>query len=248
VLPLHSSISFVLLYIGVQLAKQRHLTSSFMAECWGAFSINKNISSLTLASLDVFKDYLEKQIRESGPIVSRPSNKRERVQDTPPAKKRGVDQTHRVTPNVDVVKQLSSNNNIKDNTTSQVVRVSYNEREGAGKVIATYNPHNLASRSSSTTATTRPRCQIDYDFSTNVTQAYRHMYTTPEERSAALNDHLVELGNIMIEHFGLDKEPGDDDGNEDDMILEAVGVPRQGNVCCIGRICNSVRSLIGFVY
>ena len=68
-----------------------------------------------------------------------------------------------------------------------------------------------------------------------------------DERAKALDDQLVKMGKIMMERYnipdGSDESAMDVDANDDTAIapLEAVGVPNQDKVCCIGRICNAVR-------
>jgi hypothetical protein len=68
------------------------------------------------------------------------------------------------------------------------------------------------------------------------------MFTPLEERAKALDQHLVDMGEVMVERYGLGKQ---DEDNETGIAgLEAVGVPRQDMVCCIGRVCNAVRASI----
>ena len=76
----------------------------------------------------------------------------------------------------------------------------------------------------------KARCLISLDFPTNVTQAYRHMFTTLEERARILDDHLASMGEDIVDFLG----------SEGVAELEAVGVPRQELVTCVGRICNEV--------
>ena len=109
---------------------------------------------------------------------------------------------------------------------------SYGERKNAGQVIVTFNPNNLPAIT--TNESSLRRCEVSASFPTNVKKPYRHMFTTLEERSNALDGHLVKMGEEMIERYGI----GKDDGI---AALEAVGIPRQDKVCCIGRVCNEVR-------
>ena len=141
----------------------------------------------------------------------------------------------------------------------------YGERTNVGQTVATYNPSNLADHAVSATDDMEdgpnPRCTIDATLdgtSVNVTKPYRYMFTPLEDRAKALDDHLVGLGEEIMERFDIKaKEAGKKDassnkadgdakeGDADKAIapLESVGVPRQEAVCCIGRICNEVRSL-----
>jgi hypothetical protein len=110
---------------------------------------------------------------------------------------------------------------------------SYGDRTGAGKVIVTFNPKDLPPMEDE--ASSKSRCIVSTkDFSsTNVSKPYRHMFTTLEERGEALDLHLRKMGEEMIERYDIGKSDGI-------AALEAVGVPRQEKVCCIGRICNEV--------
>jgi hypothetical protein len=57
------------------------------------------------------------------------------------------------------------------------------------------------------------------------------MFTTLEERAKILDDQLVTMGEEIMESCL---------GGDDVAELEAVGVPRQDKVTCVGRICNEV--------
>ena len=119
---------------------------------------------------------------------------------------------------------------------------SYEERTGVGKVVVAYHPKH-AFKAEHIPATGKPRCTISTDFETNLTKAYRHMFTPLEERARILDDHLMSLGDKIMESLAT----------EDVADIEAVGVPRQDKVTCVGRICNEVskidrkgRFLLGF--
>jgi hypothetical protein len=144
----------------------------------------------------------------------------------------------------------------------------YGERTNVGQTVATFNPSNLAEYAASAADDMEdgpnPRCTIDATLdgaADNVTKPYRYMFTPLEERAKALDDHLVGLGEEIMERFDIKAETGKKDasnkaddakeGDADKAIapLEAVGVPRQEAVCCIGRICNEVRGsliIVGF--
>lgn len=135
----------------------------------------------------------------------------------------------------------------------------YSERPNSGKVVFTFQPAQeltssaAAAASASSELAPKRKCVVSHScFPTNVRKPYRHAFTTLEERSNALNDRLEEMGDYMKERYGLGNEDGGGDENGRDESrgdgesggavagLEAVGVPRQEKVCCIGRICNSV--------
>ena len=59
------------------------------------------------------------------------------------------------------------------------------------------------------------------------------MFTVLDERARQLDGMLQEKQEEFAEryHFGQDGAVA---------ALEAVGVPRQEPICCIGRVCNAV--------
>lgn len=145
----------------------------------------------------------------------------------------------------------------------------YGERTNVGQTVATYNPANLPDYTSSGADGVEdltPRCTIDGQpaGSQNVTKPYRYMFTPLEDRARALDDHLVGLGEEIMERFDIkageeagssaaakrEQDAAAEDGAADKAIapLEAVGVPRQEAVCCIGRICNEVGTNMYFGY
>jgi len=134
----------------------------------------------------------------------------------------------------------------------------YEEREGAGQVAVTFDPHQVGKGASvSSLPSTQPLCTVSYDFPTNVKASYRHMFTTLAERAHALDQQLLKTSRVLMQRYGLvaaavDQKYGDE--QEENALdsasnssangiapLEAVGIPRQEPICCIGRICNAVR-------
>jgi len=232
-------------------ATSLQLSPKQMAECWEAFSLNRNLTALDDHS---FPSYRMALIKDSdnvviddnlntGAVVSALGKRSAGLPSvTPPAKRFNV-QFNDDASAVDEVagaggRRISMSpappGGLKAPAPNQP---KYDQRQGAGKVVATFDPQKLesmeiASRSSS------QKCTISYSFESNIQKPYRHMFTALEERAHALDKHLVDMGDAMIERYGLGKE---DEGNETEIAgLEAVGVPRQEKVCCIGRICNAV--------
>lgn len=134
-------------------------------------------------------------------------------------------------------------------TESARKKAKYEERQGAGSVVSTLNA-NLAA-TGATAPLAKPRCRIAWNNTTtattnnnndqaidellaasNVQAPYRHMFTTVEHKARALEAHLNELSALFQTQYAF--------GQGDLAALEAVGVPRQEMVCCLGRICNSV--------
>lgn len=111
--------------------------------------------------------------------------------------------------------------------------MKYNERQGVGTVVATYQA-DLGGVPTPTSD--EPRCTIEWNaskFATNVTQPYRHLFTTLPQKAQALEDHLNKMTTVLSDAHAF--------GQGDLAPLEAVGLPSQEMVCNIGRICSSVR-------
>jgi hypothetical protein len=247
------------------LASTLQVSPKQIAECWEAFSLNKNLTTLNEHSLPGFQLALSKDSNKSsfaldtGAVVSRPMlGKRQSPNTdgeslpsvTPPSSKRSnvtfPDSTYSAVDAIASKRRVSLSpappKLLADSPPSTLPK--YGERKEAGKVVVTFNPNKLEATesSSATPASSSPKCNVSTEFVTNVQEPYRHMFTPMEERAKALDQHLVDLGEVMVERYGLGKQ---DEENETGIAgLEAVGVPRQDVVCCIGRICNAVREFI----
>lgn len=116
-------------------------------------------------------------------------------------------------------------------------KMKYDERQGVGTVVATYQP-DLAVVPI-TTSPDAPRCTIQWDtstkFPTNVTQPYRHLFTPLSQKAQALEQHMQKMTRVLEDAHAF--------GQGDLASLEAVGLPGQDLVCNIGRICSSVRAI-----
>lgn len=219
-----------------------HITPLQLAEYWDAFSLNKGVEELDSHTFQSYHSDVMKRAEQDGAVVSRPalgkrsSNSSSLV--TPPNKRAANMQTP--VSAVDKVAMSNSNrvslspNKVTPHgpTTPAVNLITYGERKNAGQVLVTFNPNDLPPIVTDESNT--KRCIVSSSFSTNVEKPYRHLFTTCEERAQALDAHLEKMGEKMVERY----EIGKDDGI---AALEAVGVPRQDTVCCIGRVCNEVR-------
>jgi hypothetical protein len=119
-------------------------------------------------------------------------------------------------------------------------KAKYDERAASGSTVATYEAPHLppTSSSSSSTRQTRPKCSIaTAAFSDHTTlplaAPYRHMFTTLDQQAAALEGQLTDFSQTLVKSL----EP------QEMAAVEAVGIPRQEPVTCLGRICSSVRVL-----
>jgi len=265
-LPSPLSISVSMNNTGAALASTLHLSAKQLAESWEACSLNRNLTTLDERTFHTYRQAVIKDndgvaaellLNGNGndaAVVSRPSlggNTTKGSMDGLPA----------VTPPAKRVHQNAASASIDNGSGSKRVSLSpyppnllqtksagsnspkYSERSSAGKVVFTYEPSELEGTEAmeiETQSEPAQRCNISYDFDTNVQKPYRHMFTTLQERAQALDVQLEELGHSIQERYGLGVD-GEISETTGIAGLEAVGVPRQEKVCCIGRICNAVR-------
>jgi DNA polymerase alpha subunit B len=114
----------------------------------------------------------------------------------------------------------------------------FQTRDNAGKEITKFNDH-LPSRgtfapSSRGKATHGARCRVEFtdpDLFDNVSQRYRYMFTTLEERARALDQQLLRLQSEMCAALGLAED-----------ALAPLGLPAPEPVWVCGRVCNESSS------
>ena len=221
-----------------------------MAVCWDTLSLNRNLNTLDNHSFDAFRAELLKHANVNSNTISTTLRKRSTPPSvTPPAKR-----AQRMDQNADTPKP-SATATLNERRVSlspdvPVARPSsssslYDERKGVGEVVHSWNPNELKDAGddggSTKQSTKNTRCVItNADFDTNVKTRYRHMNHTVEEVARILDGHLVRLGDAMKEKYGLGEDTSKDANDSGIAVLEAVGVPRQDPLCCIGRICNEV--------
>ena len=248
---------------GAALAKSLNIPPEQMAITWEAFSLNKNTSTLDEHSFEPFRQQIIKlsdfdvdmtdaiadsaiQIkREMSPNMITPAGKRPHHSAalTTTSSSLPTRQTTLIYQPNNVVGQRHRVSLGPDPPLSQQPKTeeasAFSQRQNAGTIVATFNPNNLAPVDSASAASLhKPKCVVAYDqFDTNVSEPYRHMFTVMDDRARQLDHWLVQKGEEMQEryHFGEDS---------DVAALEAVNVPRQEKICCIGRICNSVRKIV----
>ena len=216
------------------MATTLHVTPKQMVECWEAFSLNKNVTELNNHTFQAYRTQLIKDadassaaMTEAAAIQSRNVKREATNMVTPPAPKR--QNKGDSTSSVDSV----ARSNIAS-PKRKVALPKYNERTKVGEVVASYRPEgvpDMIKKSNSKAG----KCVISVDeFETNVQKPYRHMFTTMEERAAALETQLTTLGNEIIQTYGIN------DGENGIAPLEQINVPRQDKMCVVGRICNEV--------
>jgi hypothetical protein len=241
---------------GTALVKTFRIKPKELVECWEAYSLNKNVAKLDMASYENFRKHLikERNINDDrmdvdGAIFTRPKRQTESSAAviTPSSSKRQYSSANRQQQQradggdrslLDRSRvSLSPESPLLDEEET-TKKPAFSERKDSGKVVAAFNPKNLpvpTPQSVGTATTAVARCSVDYErYDTNVKKPYRHMFTTLEERSRQLDAMIQEKQELYSERY--------DFGSETFAELEAVGIPRQEPVCCIGRICNAVRT------
>ena len=236
-----------------------------MAECWEAFSLTRNVSELTDHTFASYKTQLIKDAEQNGSALPtsteansdlggavnrRPGLGKRQTSDglnlvTPPTKRQAnrMDEPGTASSVDSIARDGSSVSSTPQRPKIMPVMPKYVERTGVGEVVTSFVSSNISKKSDDAAAApseaSRPpnKCTISSTFPTNITKPYRHMFTTLQERAQALEDHLVDMGNAIIAKHGI-RENSDDGADNGIAPLEAVNVPRQETVCCIGRICN----------
>ena len=225
-----------------------------MGLCWEAFSINREVTELDEHCFESFRTALIKYADDNSPapdntISSRPVKRSTPPSVTPPTKRTHINHranasstSQQVPDSIDDGRRRLSLCPELPKSSANTTTSSYEERKDVGKVVQSWNPYNLPEHVGQHVLK-KPRCFISTcDFTNNIKHSFRHMNTTIEEEARILDQHMVQLGEKMTERYGL----GDDKATECEVStnavasLEAVGVPRQEPVCCIGRICNEV--------
>ena len=242
-----------------------------MSDCWEAYSLNKNVTELTNHTFESFRTQLCASSggnnNNVGVIQTRPV-KREKpspMMITPPhsSNKRAKAASSIVgTHNKSSVDAIASKNPATTSpervgSSSQTEKkpivfptnvANYEERKDAGTVVTTFgNAIKDAAATSGGGGTARRHVTIStQEFEgTNVQKPYRFMFSTIPDRAQALEKHLTSVSENLIEKYGISNEGGGNDAGGSNQItspLEQVNIPRQDVVCCIGRICNEVRT------
>lgn len=258
---------------GVALASTLQMTPEAMATCWEAFSLTKKVSELTSHTFEAYKTQVYKHSENAPPSVVTSSNssdhggaiqsrnvKRQASTVTPPSAKR---QQQTPPKNSKGAAGSSSVDSVALNTSESPSPAAasrpktpgpplpkYEERTKVGQVAASFNPKEWpAIAAPTTTGAGKQRCVIEakdlfgnaattITTSNNITEPYRHMFTAISERAQALEEHLQSMGQQIIDKYGIS------DGENGIAPLEQVNIPRQETVCCVGRICNEVRTMI----
>ena len=129
----------------------------------------------------------------------------------------------RATPDAPPVPSVTPNKKLRPTISDKSHLPQYNARKNVGAVVASFNP-----QLDPIEANDKP-CSIDVAcFETNVPESYRTHFTTLDERARVLEDQLEQAMDLFAEKL------------DDSIPWEAVGVPRQEKIRCVGRICNSV--------
>ena len=228
----------------IALSSSYNIQPDQMVLCWEAFSLNRNLQSLDEHCFESFRAAIMKYAdnapkSEPDTVISRPSKRTPPPSVTPPAKRQQQQQGS--AGNTDnQARRISLSPDAP--TSAPKPTLLYEERKSAGQVVHTYNPNEIAEDDRREKPLTVQRCQISVNtFPNNVDKKYRHMNTTIDEKARVLDKHLNDMGDKMAERYGLGVRPEGSNADEAVAGLEAVGIPRQEPVCCIGRICNEAQ-------
>mmetsp|Transcript_6307 Transcript_6307/g.9703 ORF Transcript_6307/g.9703 Transcript_6307/m.9703 type:complete len:604 (+) Transcript_6307:167-1978(+) len=190
-----------------------------LAEVWEAHSINKNISELTDHTFPGYRAQVMKDFENNdSAVMTRLAQKRTTASSvTPsPTKRQAVDVTTSAVDNVATSVAISPEK-------MSMPKCTYDDRSGVGKVVVSFGQKKNTEQLD---PSLNRVCTISSDFDTNIVDAYRHMNYPLEERAKVLEEQLVTMGDAIISQYTGDAE------------IEAVGVPRQDKILCVGRICN----------
>lgn len=237
--------------IGAAISSSYKVKPNELADCWAAFSLNKNLEKLDVHNYESFRLQIIKTYEgKYGSVapgavitrpVKRPASENIVASVTPPSKKNAPNVT-KTSSNIENRRVSLSPEEKNSSSMSSTAKVpQYNDRRDPGQIIYSFNP-KLLQHVVSSNKRSNPKCIISYsDFDTNATEKYRHMFTTMDERALALDKHLEELGDIIVDRFHLGHGLDESNDTINDIVpIEAVGVARQDKICCIGRICNAV--------
>lgn len=138
--------------------------------------------------------------------------------------------------------------------------IRYADRTNAGQVVASYNPNGLPSAAEllagaseeerARVAAHRAAAIAIHPAATHPRGTFRHMFAPLERRSGALEDRLNDMSDAICAAYRIKSEEEEmvdcmdgvkDEGGEFSNWTP-VGIPKQGKVLCVGRICNEVRS------
>jgi hypothetical protein len=251
------------------LATTLQVGATQLAECWEAVSLTRNLAALNAHSMQALRASLVREA-ETVPDASSSSAiqiKRTNATASPEA---SSSRPHFVTPAAKASGAAASfvaasatmkrgatsmalggggrrismspkpPNHWQPNAASGRKKAKYDERAASGSTVATYEaPNLLPTSSSNSTRQTRPKCSIAtaaFGDTLPLAAPYRHMFTTLDQQAAALEGQLTEFSQTLVKSL----EP------QEMAAVEAVGIPRQEPVTCLGRICSSVRVLLLF--
>lgn len=244
----------------ISLSESLNVSPSAIAECWEAYSLTKNVNTLDTHSFPAFRLKLIKEVdnpvalatlvnddkssavrvtaykRDMSSVVITPAHLNNKKRPTSSSSDSTSSDSRRVSLSPSATKISFSST---ATTLSSVPQVTYGIRQGAGKVIVSFNPsaRPIAPTSAiiadiTSTSKRQPKCTISTKFDTNVSEPYRHWFTVLDDRAMALDWQLQQHSDMFNKQYNF--------GSDQIAALEVIGIPRQETICCIGRICNAV--------
>jgi DNA polymerase alpha subunit B len=254
----------IMRYAGVAIAKNHSFSASQMATTWETYSLNHNADTLSRHTFASFRSAL---LSNSAANKSRSSDKKGSVSPTPtirgavlnrpamgkrsypkngiqsPSTKRKIGSEDvkvesPITANAatsDFSPQVSSSSRAIVTPSKTIIKQpnqskAYGNRTNSGQVMITYNPKKLNPITSSTS-------KVEITKPYGIVEEYKYM--TDNDRSSALNSHLVNFQTEICSQNKIKTENGGEEiDEEDEPTLEHIGVPHPTTQINIGRICN----------
>lgn len=225
---------------GAAAAAAMQLSAATVADCWDAVSATHGFKELSTHNFQTLKNAMVKQADENLVLPPTTSSSSTAVVTTVKSSSSPTQTTSTprsvVTPSATTktARRLSLSPLMPTTAASgSRKKAKYHERQGVGTVVTAYQADLALVRPSQPSPDT-PRCDVQWrQFSTNVVEPYRHLFTTLPTKAQALEAHLQRMTAVLQDVHAF--------GQGDLAPLEAVGLPGQDLVCNIGRICSSVR-------
>jgi DNA polymerase alpha subunit B N-terminal len=252
----------------IALSESLSVSPMAIGECWEAYSLTKQVKSLDTHSFQAFRSKLVSELdnpvalatvmnddknsavrvtafnkRDMSSVVITPAHLNKKRPTSSGSESTSSDYRRiSLSPNATRTHISSQPMAVASLPSSSAPLVTYDGRKGAGTVVVSYNPSSrtmtpscIIEINASGVLRERPKCTITTNFPSNVTEPFRHWFTVLDDRAMALDVQLQQHTSILNERYNF--------GSEQIAAVEAIGVPRQDTICCIGRICNAVSIL-----
>ena len=224
-----------------------------------AITPGNEVSSNVRGAIVVSRGILTKREAPLATLVTPTSLSKRQKQSTPDFVTSSVDQLAMEGNNVPSPRRRSKSNTVFSAMKSTPINLpKYEERTNVGHVVASYPVDYSSDSNSNHLETEYPRCVLTTKFlgddnengvngdvaRYNITAPYRHMFTTLEDRSNALERHLVRTKRAILLDIKNELRNKNTQKQVNDVMesFDEVNTPRQHSSTCIGRICNEAHN------